>query len=204
MQGSCNSRSDEIRKRLIEAAGEVFAEMGYEAATVREITVRANLNVAAVNYYFRDKLQLYRSVLQTVTGRTLHLLQEHCLSGSPEARLRNFVQCILTATSKEEDDWPRVLMARTIMEPHEVQTTLIVEAVRPMHEIAEDIIRDLMGSHSGPALAALAASFVVSLCVNRVPQQRVDQLLSPETGAGDIERSAELMYQFVLAGIMNL
>ncbi len=45
----------ETRQRLIEAVGEVFAERGFRAATVRDICQRAQANVAAVNYYFGDK-----------------------------------------------------------------------------------------------------------------------------------------------------
>ena len=42
-------------KRLLEAAGEIFAEHGYRAATVRQICEKARANIAAVNYYFGDK-----------------------------------------------------------------------------------------------------------------------------------------------------
>ena len=37
------------RSRLLEAAGEVFAEHGFQATTVRDICARAGANVAAVN-----------------------------------------------------------------------------------------------------------------------------------------------------------
>jgi AcrR family transcriptional regulator len=52
------------REKLVEAAGHVFAEHGYQATTVREIVKRSGANIAAVNYHFGDKLGLYTEVLQ--------------------------------------------------------------------------------------------------------------------------------------------
>lgn len=45
------------------AAVEIFAEQGFELATLRDITARAGLNIAAVNYYFGSKEELVRQVL---------------------------------------------------------------------------------------------------------------------------------------------
>ena len=50
-------------ERLIDVAGEIFAAKG-SAATVREICAAANCSVAAVNYHFRDKHQLYLRCVQ--------------------------------------------------------------------------------------------------------------------------------------------
>ena len=47
------------KTRLLEAAGEEFAEKGFEVARVRSICERAGANLAAVNYHFGDKEQLY-------------------------------------------------------------------------------------------------------------------------------------------------
>lgn len=55
--------SDGTRKRLIEAALPLFAEQGFQGTAVRDICARAEANVAAVNYHFGGKAELYRAVV---------------------------------------------------------------------------------------------------------------------------------------------
>lgn len=56
----------DTRDRLLNAALRVFADQGIALATLREITEEAGANVAAVNYHFRSKDELTRTVLETV------------------------------------------------------------------------------------------------------------------------------------------
>lgn len=45
----------DARRKLLDAAGTVLAEHGFHKATVREITDRAGVNVAAINHHFHDR-----------------------------------------------------------------------------------------------------------------------------------------------------
>jgi AcrR family transcriptional regulator len=62
-------RDKEIKDRITAAAEHVFAEMGTERATLRDITARANVNVAAVSYYFGSKSDLVHSVFDRLSTR---------------------------------------------------------------------------------------------------------------------------------------
>lgn len=50
-------------ERLIRAARRIFAEKGYDAASVREITAAASANLGAITYHFGSKQALYEAVL---------------------------------------------------------------------------------------------------------------------------------------------
>lgn len=64
-------RSRETRERLLEAAGQVFAEKGYERTTAKEIAKRAGINPAAVNYYFGGVDELYLAVIEEARNRAI-------------------------------------------------------------------------------------------------------------------------------------
>lgn len=68
---SPNSRdveTQDCRKRLIDAAIQIFAVKGYDSASTREICRLAGANVAAIHYHFGDKATLYRQIFRGPDG----------------------------------------------------------------------------------------------------------------------------------------
>ncbi|OBF80049.1 TetR family transcriptional regulator [Mycobacterium sp. 852002-51163_SCH5372311] len=57
------AKADETRKRIVNAARQVFSEHGYDGATFQAIAVRADLTRPAINHYFSSKRVLYREVV---------------------------------------------------------------------------------------------------------------------------------------------
>src|SRR6202790_196383 len=83
---------ENTREKILSAAGAIFAEQGFEGATIRVITERAGVNVAAVNYHFRDKAELYtRVVVDACSARAAwrDVIAEP--PNSPEERLRSLI-----------------------------------------------------------------------------------------------------------------
>src|ERR1700688_2493049 len=55
--------------QLLEAAGQEFAEKGFDRTTAKEICERAGTNTAAVNYYFGGIEGLQAAVLEEARNR---------------------------------------------------------------------------------------------------------------------------------------
>lgn len=51
------------KERILDAAEALFMEHGFEATSLRSITASASVNLAAVNYHFGSKEELFRAVL---------------------------------------------------------------------------------------------------------------------------------------------
>lgn len=72
-QGGC-------KEAIIEAAEELFAQHGFAATSLRQITAEAGSNLASVNYHFGTKAALITVILQRMLGPLA------------EARMRNFTR----------------------------------------------------------------------------------------------------------------
>lgn len=60
------SKSGDTRARIVSAALRVFANKGFEAARLNEITAASKTNVAAIHYHFGSKEALIQAVLEAV------------------------------------------------------------------------------------------------------------------------------------------
>src|SRR5260370_427014 len=103
-------KSLETRQRLVEAAGEVFAEHGFRDATIREICERAKANIAAVHYHFGDKEELYAAVFSYARSCAVAQFDEQASLGTAEERLRTFIRAVLTRFF--DDGRPRSVLAQ--------------------------------------------------------------------------------------------
>ena len=56
------------REKILLTALELFAEMGFERATVRQIAKKAQVNISAIGYYFGDKAGLYKAAFTEPMG----------------------------------------------------------------------------------------------------------------------------------------
>ncbi|MFK8137218.1 MAG: TetR/AcrR family transcriptional regulator [Bdellovibrionales bacterium] len=63
-----SENQQETKEKIIKAAKAVFAEKGFDAASIRDITGHANVNVGAINYHFGSKEDLLKYILNEFSG----------------------------------------------------------------------------------------------------------------------------------------
>ena len=128
---------EETRWRLLLAATEVFAEVGYHAATTREICRRAEVNLASIHYYYGDKAALYREVFRLPFLNECNVFATLDISQvSLEKALHSFYQWFFPPVA-EEDPMLKLFMrlhAREEAEPSGVLGDAMVQAFRPNYE----------------------------------------------------------------------
>ena len=201
------STNRETRDRLLEAAGEVFAEQGFRRATVRDICSRAGANIAAVNYHFGDKEQLYQAVIRHWLGEAVRRFPPDGklpADATPRQRLHAFVRSWLFRMLGEGTPaWHGRLMAREMTEPTAAFELILAESARPMSQRLTGIVRDLLGADAGDRLVRdCAMSVAGQCCFYRHAHEMICRLYpdlkhSPE----QIENLAEHITRFSLAGI---
>jgi len=198
----------ETRQRLLEAAGEVFAEHGYRAATIRQICDRAKANVAAVNYHFGDKAKLYAAAL-------LHAhrcAMDNVPSGTSdvtklpaEQRLRMFIHGMLRAAARGDGrpSWHVRLLTREMSEPTEILDTMVEQNIRPRFEMIKVAIRELLGgAPSDEQLRLTAWSIVGQILLYRLGRPVITRLYPPlKLDDAELDRIADHITEFTLAAL---
>lgn len=141
--------SEDARDRILLAAGQAFAEHGFEGATVRDICLAAGVNVAAVNYYFGDKRRLYiESVKHAHRSRVEQVPLPQWAAGTPASeKLRDFVGNLLERMlGGGQPPWQVRLMLREVLQPTDACRELVEDYIRPHFDVLLGILDEIVGS----------------------------------------------------------
>jgi AcrR family transcriptional regulator len=86
-----DATSADTKTRILDAAELLFTEHGFEATSLRSLTAAASVNLAAVNYHFGSKEELFQAVLtrrlDPMNQERIHLLEriERESAGKPSS-----------------------------------------------------------------------------------------------------------------------
>jgi TetR/AcrR family transcriptional regulator, regulator of cefoperazone and chloramphenicol sensitivity len=137
------------RAKIIEVAGRVFAEKGYEGATGKEICERAEVNPASISYHFGGMDALYHEVILEAYDAMVGFGEFNALfSAEPDPEKRLHILCeliIKNALMPVDESWELRVISREALSPSPEIEKLRKTQLIPKIILLRDLVADLLG-----------------------------------------------------------
>jgi AcrR family transcriptional regulator len=198
------------RERILDEAEALFAAKGFHAVTVREITNAADCNLAAVNYHFGNKQNLYLEVFRarwTPRARKIQASFRNALSARDGRSLAGIVHALAKAflqgpLTDEERLRHSQLMIREMAMPTPAADILVGQVIQPFFRELADLLRPFLarGTEREQVMLNILSVFAMVIYFNfaRLPVMRVT---GREYDHHFKERLVEHIVQFSLRGL---
>lgn len=197
------------RQRLLLAASRIFGEKGYQDATIAEISELAEANIAAVNYHFRDKENLYLEAWRHAIQQDL---ARHPSDGgvnantSAETRFAGRIRSLIARIADPESHF-FAIVNHELAQQTPLLEQIMAQEINPERQALNAIIGELLGAKATEQQIKFCHASVIGQCFHLL---KVKQLkLNQETQAyvldmKDAEAYAEHVIRFALAGIKSI
>lgn len=168
----------DAKTRLLIVAERLFAERGFTCTSIRDLAAEAGVNIAAVNYHFRSKEELYLETLRhamrrakDITPHFARILRAAQRSGTPEAARQGIAQFITAFVThlygrQGETDYSPALMSHEMLHPTGALDIVVREFIEPRFEILKALIRLARPDLKQETDVALHAFSIVGQCLH--------------------------------------
>lgn len=207
----CNRQNKDTRALLLKHAEALFLAHGFEGVSIRQITEASDANVAAVNYHFNGKTNLYREVLaQRLEGITLEKLtllkklDEQRPTATIEQILHSYIYSYFDAHFSSPDSDRLLQIIYREMAPDAVAGDLVAERlVIPIQQAFQKIIMktcpELNGDHISRCISSITGQVLHFIRAREV----LKGIRSEEQNQTFIEDTVQHITQFSLRGIRS-
>lgn len=199
--------NDNTSERILNAAEEVFAEVGYSGATLRMVAARAGVTQALINYYFGSKYGLYEAVFirrgRAIADGRMKLLEE--LKQRSDITVQDVVRAFLAPTIAMRDTPDGRLFlrlqARLHTEPADISYKLRNEAydvsTRAYVQMLAKVCPHLTPKDVNWRMGLMIGAYMYVFS----DTHRLEQLAPGVCNSDDREEIFEQIIAFVTAGI---
>jgi AcrR family transcriptional regulator len=180
------------RQAILDAAREVFGELGYETATVRDIIRRTGLSVGAFYNYYRSKEEVFAALADDGARRfrpTLHA--EFLKAGDFESYLRGAIKAYFEFIAAEDAMWGKPERAETDPKPYARNTPEILA----VHEEVRTAFAAVMERGLAPRVDL---DYLATACI-AIAREVGDDMLRRDPP--DVGAAADFCVALILGGL---
>ncbi|HEY7901793.1 MAG TPA: TetR/AcrR family transcriptional regulator [Caulobacteraceae bacterium] len=176
------------RQTILLAAREVFGELGFDAATVRDIIRKTNLSVGAFYNYYRSKEEVFQALADDGARRFRPILHAQADKATDfESYLRAAVRAYFDFIAAERDEWSGVAADL----PHARNTPEMQAVFAEVRQVLSDVME--RGLAPKVDLDYLAASCIA------VAREIGDLMVLREDM--DVDGAGEFVVRLILGGV---
>jgi AcrR family transcriptional regulator len=183
------------RRAILDAAREVFAELGYEVATVRDIIRRTGLASGTFYNYFRSREEVFEALADDGAARFRPILRA-CWEASEtfDGYLRAAIQAYFDFLADEHESWQ---VRRPAGEKHPHMRIQTPEMERVFEEVRDAFARAI--EHGGAP--RVDADYLAAGCI-AIAREVGDRML--ERRPIDTAAAADFVVKLILGGLPAL
>ncbi|HPJ33898.1 MAG TPA: TetR/AcrR family transcriptional regulator [Spirochaetota bacterium] len=132
-------------EKILDAAIEEFAELGYAGARVDNIAARGEINKAMIYYYFKSKEKLYERILTDITTGIYNQIREASVNGEePLEQFYSIINRYIDLLSRIDRRIPRIMMREIASGGDFFRKIAVPNLVVPIMTLIEPILREGM------------------------------------------------------------
>lgn len=206
-------RETKTTTRILDVAEALFAENEFKAVTLRQITRRAHVDLALVNYHFGSKEKLLEAVLRRridfLNEERLRLLDEARIEAggrSPSVRaiLEAFIGPLIDQRVKSDPGWKNYcrLLARIILSPN--YSGLMASLLRPSHIVIFQALRRALPEASETDVYFGHAFLVGALLMILSEPEYLDAFSRGAINSSNIKDACEKLIPFATSGFAGM
>ena len=202
-------KAEKTRSEIVRAAEQLFAEKGFRAMTLRDVTRKACVNLAAVNYHFGSKRQLMLAVIRNrfepINLERLKQLDALIVTHAPDpipvdAIFGALFRPLFESANAENDQALMQMIGRAITEPADFIRTIHKEFFT---ELSLRFMTELQ--RSCPHLSVATQQYRFFMAISTMIGAIIEQVLLQELSDGtldttDLETIADELVAFTVAG----
>lgn len=155
--------------QLLDAAGQIFAERGFDGATAKAIADKAGSNAASINYHFGGITGLYEHVLAEAHRRLLSYRSLSTIFSAqqgPEAKLRSLIGAIVAALAgPASTSWALRVICREFISPTAHLDVMRVKELTSKLQLIRSVVAEHLGRQPGDPLVQRAVYSMLAPCL---------------------------------------
>jgi AcrR family transcriptional regulator len=149
-------KGERTRRRILETARRLFAELGYERATIRGIAAAAEVDKSSILQYFGSKQQLFQAAVHW------HVPIAEMTTDDPAQTVHNFMHGMLSSWAADPNS-PMAVLVRASMTSEEAAELL-------RHHITTEVVDAIAATVDDPEAhlrASLAGAMMMGIAAQR-------------------------------------